>query len=165
MKLDLRLEALTKEAFTPFGDVVEIADVRHFSINQGSVERYHDLANLDVLEEGGRPLVSIVCCNDLASLPYTLPLMERHPLASQSFIPMDETPMVVAVAEPGDDLRPQNIRAFISNGQQGVNYARGVWHMPMIFLKETQRMLVIDRGGNGHNLDEHTFDDWEIVLA
>ena len=55
MKLDLRLEPLTKEAFTPFGDVVEIADVRHFSINQGSVERYHDLANLDVLEEGGAP--------------------------------------------------------------------------------------------------------------
>lgn len=164
-QLTIKLESLTSEAFAPFGDVVEIEGAKHFSINRGTVERYHDLANVDTSAQDGRTLVSIVCCNEPATLPYTLPFVERHLLGSQSFIPMDNTPIVVAVAEAGEPPASGNLRAFISNGQQGINYHKGVWHMPMLFLNADQRMIVVDRGGPGDNCDEHHFPGEKIVLS
>ncbi|MEZ5535119.1 MAG: ureidoglycolate lyase [Thiolinea sp.] len=164
-RLTIELKPLSREAFAPFGDVVEIEGAQHFPINRGTVERYNDLAGVDTQLEGGRTLVSIVCCNELATLPYTLPFMERHLLGSQSFIPMDNTPIVVAVAKAGEAPTPDKIHAFISNGWQGINYHRGVWHMPMLFLDAEQRMIVVDRGGPGDNCEEHHFPDWEILLA
>lgn len=163
--LTIELEPLTAEAFAPYGDVVETTGAKHFSINLGTVERYHDLAKVDTDEQNGRTLVSIVCCNDLSDLPYQLPFIERHPLGSQSFIPMDDTPIVVAVAEAGDAPAAEHLRAFISNGKQGVNYHRGVWHMPMLFLNKDQRMIVVDRGGEGDNCEEHHYPDYEITLS
>jgi ureidoglycolate lyase len=164
-QLKIGLQPLTSAAFAPFGDVIETEHATHFPINRGTVERYHDLAQVDTGMQDGRTLVSIVCCNELATLPYTLPFVERHPLGSQAFIPMDNTPIVVAVAEAGDPPAADKIRAFISNGQQGVNYHRGVWHMPMLFLNAGQRMMVVDRGGPGDNCEEHHFADCEIVLV
>ncbi|CAA6800026.1 MAG: Ureidoglycolate hydrolase (EC [uncultured Thiotrichaceae bacterium] len=164
-QLNIILEPLTREAFAPFGDVVEIEGAKHFAINRGTVERYNDVATVDTSEQDGRTLISIVCCNELATLPYTLPFVERHPLGSQSFIPMDNTPIVVAVAKAGEPPGSDHIRAFISNGQQGINYHKGVWHMPMLFLNADQRMIVIDRGGPGDNCEEHHFPEEEIVLS
>lgn len=164
-QLHIKVEPLTKDAFKPYGDVVEIEGANHFPINQGTVERHNDLASVDIGGEEGHTLVSIVTCNELSSLPYTLPLIERHPLGSQSFIPMDNTPIVVAVAEPSDSPQPQQIRAFISNGYQGVNYHRNVWHMPMLFLDKDQRMVVVDRGGKGNNCDEIPFPEYEIIIS
>lgn len=165
-KIILELEPLTAEAFAPYGDVIEVDEAnQHFPINMGTVERFHDLATVDTSNEGGRTLLSVVTCNTLSSLPYTLPLVERHPLGSQCFTPLDDTPMVVAVTEKGDSPQADTIRAFISNGRQGVNYHAGVWHMPLIFLNADQRMLVVDRGGEGHNCDEWPFPDYEIVIS
>ncbi len=48
----LQLERLTRAAFAPFGDVIELDGARHFPINGGTTERYHDLAQVDV--DGGR---------------------------------------------------------------------------------------------------------------
>ena len=33
---------LTREAFAPFGDVIETEGAHHYPINQGTTERYHD---------------------------------------------------------------------------------------------------------------------------
>lgn len=164
-QLTIKLEPLTAEAFKAFGDVVEIEGAEHFPINQGTVERHNDLATVDIGGEEGRTLVSIVTCNEQSSLPYTLPLIERHPLGSQSFIPMSNVPIVVAVAEPSESPQPEQIRAFISNGFQGVNYHRNVWHMPMLFLDKDQRMIVVDRGGKGNNCDELPFPDYQITIT
>ncbi len=38
---------------------------------------------------------------------------------------------IVVVAEPGDDIPVDTLRAFITNGKQGVNYHRDVWHHPI----------------------------------
>ncbi len=165
-RITLEIEPLTKAAFAPFGDVIEIDGAAHFGINRNTVERHHDLAAVDVgVETGGKTLISMVTCNELADLPYELPYVERHPLATQAFIPMDFTPMVVAVAPDVAAPTPSQIRAFISNGKQGINYHRNIWHMPMIFLDASQRMLVVDRGGPGNNLEEYFFDNTVIELV
>ena len=46
------------------------------------------------------------------------------------------------------------ISAFVTSGWQGVNYAKGVWHHPLIALGDVSDFIVVDRGGDGLNLNE-----------
>ncbi|MBV8626290.1 MAG: ureidoglycolate lyase, partial [Paraburkholderia sp.] len=85
----LQMERLTREAFAPFGDVIELAGARHFPINGGTTERFHDLATIDTAVDGGRPLVNVFR-GQPHSLPLTISMMERHPLGSQAFLPLAE---------------------------------------------------------------------------
>ncbi|NQU57295.1 MAG: ureidoglycolate lyase [Rhodospirillales bacterium] len=65
------------------------------------------------------------------------------------------------VALPGDTLDPATMRAFISDGTQGVNYHRRVWHHPLVALAEEADFLVIDRGAEGVDCVEHHFAEDE----
>lgn len=156
--IELKPQPLTREAFSPFGDVIETEEAEHFPINQGTTERYHNLAHVDVLEEGGAPLISIFR-GQPRPCPIALQLMERHPLASQAFIPMQGYYYLVVVAKPGETVTPDDLVAFRARGDQGVNYHRGVWHHPLLVLKPDSDFLVVDRGGEGHNLDEIWFPE------
>src|SRR5688572_12018234 len=110
---------LTRDSFRPYGDVVEVGDSRHYTINQGFAERYTDMATLDLLEHGGAPTVGIVRAKP-RPLPLQVKLMERHPKSSQLFIPLVARPFLVLVAPPGD--RPENIIGFKAMAGQGINY-------------------------------------------
>ena len=151
--LTLTARPLTREAFAPFGDVIETRDAHHYPINNGTTERYHDLATVDVLQDSGRPLINIFRAQP-QSEPVNLWVMERHPLASQAFIPMTDQPFLVVVSDPAFDPTPDRLQAFITDGSQGVNYHRGVWHHPVLALKAQCDFVVVDRGGSGHNCDE-----------
>lgn len=153
----LTIEPLTPDAFRPFGDVIAASDSgRHFSINDGYAERYHDLAHIDVASNGGRAIISIFKALP-RSLPMQLALLERHPLGSQAFMPLSGLPylVVVAQASPVPDL--SHIRCFRAAPGQGVNYARGTWHHPLIALQAPCDFLVVDRGvaPGDANCDEH----------
>ena len=89
--LPLTVQPLTREAFAPFGEVIAASDaVKRFSINAGNTERYHDLAHIEPGADG-RVIVSIFR-GQPRSLPFTVQMMERHPLASQAFVPMSGRP-------------------------------------------------------------------------
>ena len=148
----LAIEPLTREAFAPFGDVIELEGAKQIPINLGTTIRYHDLANVDVTNEGGRTLVNLFRGQPRA-LPFEITMMERHPLGSQAFIPLNDKPYLVVVA-PAGELDESKIRAFVTSGWQGVNYAKGVWHHPLLALGEVSDFIVVDRGGDGHNLNE-----------
>jgi ureidoglycolate lyase len=160
----LRIEPLTREAFAPFGDVIETAGRDHYTINAGHAERYNDLADLDLTEAGGRPLVNIFRAKPWPS-PVRIREMERHPLSSQAFVPLTRTPFLVVVAPATDGLRPEQLRAFVTNGAQGVNYRRGVWHHALLALEADCDVLVIDRGGPQPNCDEVSLAPFEVVLG
>ncbi len=148
--LKLRVEPLTRAAFSPFGDVIEPeAAQRVFAINQGTTQRFHDLALIDTQTEGGRPIVSL-CRAQPRDLPLVINMLECHPLGSQAFIPLGDAPFLVVVA-----LTPQSPpRAFLASAGQGVNYRRGAWHHPLLALNAVSDFLIIDRGGGGNNCDE-----------
>jgi ureidoglycolate lyase len=148
----LAIEPLTREAFAPFGDVIELEGAKQIPINLGTTIRYHDLANVDITDEGGRTLVNLFRGQPRA-LPFEITMMERHPLGSQAFIPLNDKPYLVVVA-PAGELDESKIRAFVTSGWQGVNYAKGVWHHPLLALGEVSDFIVVDRGGDGHNLNE-----------
>lgn len=80
-------------------------------------------------------------------------MMERHPLGSQAFLPLDDRTYLVVVA-PAGELDESKIRAFVTKGWQGVNYAKGVWHHPLLALDKVSDFIVVDRGGEGRNLNE-----------
>ena len=148
----LAIEPLTREAFAPFGDVIELEGAKQIPINLGTTIRYHDLAKIDVADESGRPLVNVFR-GPPRTLPFEVTMMERHPLGSQAFVPLNDRPYLVVVA-PAGDLDPAAIRAFVTSGWQGVNYAKGVWHHPLLALGEVSDFIVVDRGGDGLNLNE-----------
>lgn len=151
--IELTIEPLTREAFAPFGDVIEASEaVQHFSINGGNTERYHDLARLDAGPDG-RLIVSIFR-GQPRTLPFTLSMMERHPLGSQAFVPLSGRAYLVVVAPPGAAPSAGNLRCFRASGQQGVNYAAGTWHHPLLALDAVSDFLVMDRSGSGPNCDE-----------
>jgi ureidoglycolate lyase len=158
----LRMEPLTREAFAPFGDVIETAGARHFPINGGTTERYHDLAAIDVGAAGGRPIANIFRAQPRA-WPLAIAMMERHPLGSQAFVPLSGAGYAVVVA-PAGEFDPAGLRAFWAGAGQGVNYARGVWHHPLLAFGGVCDFLVIDRGGNGEpNCDEITLaEPWRL---
>ena len=148
----LAIEPLTREAFAPFGDVIELEGAKQIPINLGTTIRYHDLAKVDVTDEGGRTLVNLFR-GQARVLPFEITMMERHPLGSQAFIPLNDKPYLVVVA-PAGELDESKIRAFVTSGWQGVNYAKGVWHHPLLALGDVSDFIVVDRGGDGHNLNE-----------
>jgi ureidoglycolate lyase len=154
--IKLAPQKLTKAAFAPFGDVIELEGAKHYGINQGFAERYHDLATVDTGAEGGEPIISFFI-GEPRPLPIEIKLMERHPLSSQAFYPLQDRPWLVVVAE--DPLSPQSLRAFLASGQQGVNYARNAWHHPLLVLDPASHFLIVDRKGKGKNLEEVWFED------
>ena len=159
----LRPEPLTAAAFAPFGDVIELAGARQMPINAGTTIRFHDLAQVDVLSEGGRTLVNLFRAQPRDE-PVRLSLMERHPLGSQAFLPLADAPYYVVVAED-DNGRPGALRAFVSSGWQGVNYAKNVWHHPLLALGAVRDFVVVDRGGAGVNLQEHPLEEAVCIAA
>jgi len=144
---------LTRETFVSYGDVIEVNDKsNHFGINDGFSERYHDLAKIDVNANNGKTLVSIFRSTPV-SLPVIIKKMERHPLSSQSFIPIGEQPYLVIVA-PAKEFDEAAIEVFVASPRQGVNYHAGTWHHYSLALNDVSDFLVIDRGGDGNNCDE-----------
>ena len=157
----LHPQPLTARAFAPFGDVIE-ARGDPLSINYGASLRFHDLANVDTGGEGGRPIVSIFRSTPPA-YPFTLKVMENHPVASQAFMPLSGRPYLVVVA-PAGKFDPDALQAFVAGPHQGVNYRKGVWHHYSLALGAESDFLVIDREGPGDNLEEIELDG-SIVIS
>jgi len=144
-------EPLTAETFVPFGTVIETAGAESFSINDATTTRFHALAEADPGPEG-EAILSIFRATRWPQ-PVEVKMLERHPLGTQAFFPLSPEDWLVVVAageRPGAD----DLRLFRARGDQGVQYARGVWHHPLLVLTEQQDFLVVDRQGPGENLEE-----------
>ncbi|AUX77198.1 MULTISPECIES: ureidoglycolate lyase [Sinorhizobium] len=153
----LSIEPLTKEAFAPFGSVIEADPASARLINGGNTERFHALAEADVIGEGARVIISIFR-GQPRSFPYSITMMERHPFGSQSFSPLQDRPWL-AVAAEDEGGRPGRPRVFLAGGRQGVNYGRNVWHHPLMTVDTVSDFLVVDRGGPGNNLEEFFYEE------
>jgi ureidoglycolate lyase len=164
MTIPLQAELLTQERFAPYGDVIETSRENSDAMNEARFERFDDLCKIDLINDG-KVAVSIARCRMPTSLPIRLDMVERHPLGSQAFVPLTRCKMLVVVAPPEESVDASALRAFVTNGRQGINYHRGTWHMPLIAFEAGQEYLIIDRGGIEPNCDMHTLDDPVFVEA
>ena len=159
--LSLAPQPLTAQAFAAFGDVIEARSDTVININQGTSQRFHDLARVDVASGEGHPLVNIFRASPYPE-PLTLSMMEKHPLGSQLFMPLQDHAYLVAVAQASDQVSAGDITVFSASGNQGVNFRPGIWHHPLLVLAQ-QDFLVVDRGGKGDNLFEQALDQSVLI--
>lgn len=158
------LQPLTHDAFAPYGDVLEATGEPDRIINAGLCGRFHDLASLDFTGTNAHAGISLFRSR-ARTLPYTLDMMERHPLGSQAFLPMSPDPFMVIVA-PDDGDKPGTPVAFLTNPGQGVNYHRNTWHGVLTPLVDNAMFAVVDRIGDGENLEEFVFGEpWFVRQA
>ncbi|WP_293861570.1 ureidoglycolate lyase [uncultured Alsobacter sp.] len=100
-----------------------------------------DLTDVMALDDSGivpRVHVNLV---QPVTLPHSIQKLERHPRASQAFMPLDVARYMVLVAGTRDDGHPDldDLHAVLMPGNVGVCYAPGTWHMGA---------TVLDRPGN-----------------
>lgn len=146
----IKVEPLTPQAFAPFGTVIEADPSTAVEINSGYTTRFHALAEAAVGD--GQAVISI-----FRGRPRELSvaMLERHPLGSQAFVPLGGQPWLAVVAQSPD---LSSCRAFHCQGNQGLQYDINVWHHPLLVLGDAQDFLIVDRTGDGNNLEEVFFD-------
>ncbi len=162
MTRSIRARPLTRDAFAQFGDVIDKAagDPRT-PINGGRARRLAALGHAVATGPGARVVISLVE-SDPTTCPSRLTMMERHPLGSQAFVPLSAAPFLVVVS-PDLNGEPGTPHAFVTAPHQGVNYHPNIWHGVLTPLDRSQDFLVIDRAGEGANLEEHHFPTpWTI---
>ena len=146
-------ENLTSEAFARFGQVIEASTERpSIQINSGTCSKYSNLALPDCTMAGGRTAMHIYRARPL-ELPIVVKSFERHVCGSQAFMPLNGRPYLVVVAAIGEfDLK--TVRVFRAEGNQGVQYNRGIWHHFCLALEAESEFLVIDRLSSSPDCDE-----------
>jgi len=150
MQKMIRAVPITAEAFAPYGELLAPRPQPTRMINRGRCERHHALA---VVERGGGEAILSVFRSEGVTLPYVCDLLERHPLGSQAFMPLGGEPWMSVVA-PDEDGQPGAPLAFIVPAGVGVNLRAGVWHGVLTPLGGSADFLVVDREGEGVNLEE-----------
>jgi len=163
-ELILKPVPLSPERFAPFGEVIETASVgpgpmNPGPMNDGRFDRFDDITRVvcapDAVAHVG---ISIVRSRTASRFPHRFDTIERHPLGSQAFIPLERFAFVVVVAAPAEIVGPEDLRAFVTNGRQGVNYRCGTWHMPLVAAREGQEFLVVDRRPGSRNCEERVLE-------
>ena len=162
MKIIINPKPITKENFAKYGDVITTKDIKPLEINDGYAKRFDGIANLDTSIDGGETTICIFSALK-RSFPMKIDMMEKHPLGSQAFIPMQETTFLVLVAPKGGKPNIDEIESFIVPPHIGVNYNPGTWHFPLISTKD-MNFLVVDRKGSGDNLVLEDLNKEEIFL-
>ncbi len=152
--MDITPSPLTVESFNKFGDVIEVGSADGISINDGTSQRFDDLARVDVGADGDA-VISIFRANPYRS-PIEIAMLERHPKGTQAFFPLSNSPWLVVVAS-GDEPTSNDVRVFLARGDQGIQYAKNTWHHPLLVTAESQDFLVVDRKGEDDNLEVISF--------
>lgn len=153
---------LTREAFAPFGEVIDKAAAAVL-INGGKARRFDNGIFAQATGVDARVAIGLV-----EAAPYLFPLelrmVERHPLGSQAFVPVEPARFLIVVC-PDENGTPGAPLAFVSGFGQGVNYFPGTWHAVLSPIEEVQTFVVVDRKGDGSNTEEFHFPEpWEIHL-
>ena len=162
MKIIIKPKKITRKNFQKFGDLISIKKKKSININDGYAKRFDNLCRINTSSKKGKTIMSIFSAKK-RKFPMNIKMMEKHPLGSQAFVPMNETTFLVFVAPKGKRPNTKKIKSFIVPKQTGINYKPGIWHFPLISSKN-MNFLVIDRKGIGNNLVIHNFKNEKISL-
>ena len=165
--IKIKIEEITKENFLPFGHLIQKNNcVKEFTINQGTTKRFHQISNLELNLEKGEPSISIFAGTPRPK-PILIKIMEKHPLATQTFLPIQDFNWLTVVALEDTSLPDlSSLRCFCVIGSTGLTYNKNTWHHPLLVLKK-QDFWVVDRINDleekNKNLSEYNFHSDEHV--
>lgn len=132
---EVKVEPLSAPAFAPFGRVISAGLQPGASANQGTAVRFDYCAEL--LTTRPEAKANLAVFRSVAkALPHQVVLLERHPCSTQVFLPMIVSRYLVCVAPTAADGGPDlaGLKAFTCLPGQGVAYAPGTWHHPVVAL-------------------------------
>ena len=161
----ISVEQLDTDIFSRFGNIIQKKNALELrSINQGTTTRHHNISKLSLESKNGNSGISVFSGSP-RSFPLEIKIMEKHPIASQSFLPIQDYDWLVVVSEEKNDLPDlSTLRCFHVNGNTGITYNKNVWHHPLLVKKE-QDFWVIDRINDQEdasiNLKEYNFTNNE----
>lgn len=144
----LKAEQLTPEALTPWGQVL--------TSNGDPAQRDAYAASTANLRDHAKLNITFM---RVAERTPVIAAMERHPHSMQLFVPMNGARYLVAVCPSRADGGPDtdNIRAFVADGGQAVNYDAGSWHGPLCVLDQPGDFVMIRHDDEGP-------EDTELVM-
>lgn len=122
--------------YAPYGGVV-MASPRGEPgtiANNGTARRFDRLAELVSLRPHATPNLSLFRATPNPERPVPIRMLEKHPMSTQLFVPMNATRYLVVVARGGERPDVGTLSAFVARGKQAITYAPGVWHHPIIAL-------------------------------
>ncbi|MEM7565116.1 MAG: ureidoglycolate lyase, partial [Pseudomonadota bacterium] len=79
----------------------------------------------------------------------------------QAFLPLDANPFIVVVAPVAETPDLNQLRGFVTNGRQGINYHLGTWHHVLLTPCAETRFICVDRAGPGNNCIDFYIDECE----
>jgi ureidoglycolate lyase len=128
-------QPLTKEAFAPYGDVIDVP-------SEPGRTYYEDA--LGNLRPNALPSLSMTLRPNTPAGPIKAEMLERHEFSSQTFVPVDVARWLVVVAPHAQQGGPDTkaVRAFIATGKQGVTYKPNTWHHGLTVLDKPGRFAV-----------------------
>ncbi len=148
---------LTAEAYAPYGHVLAAGIGSARVANQGTAQRFDRVLPLLDHRPGVAALnVSVFRSQPRAERPFEVALLEKHPLSTQLFVPMGARRYLVIVALGGERPDLATLAAFVATGRQGVSYAPGVWHHPLVALdEETDFACFVHEADDAGDCTEH----------
>ena len=164
--IKLKIEEINENEFLPFGHLIQKKNSKdEYIINQGTTKRFHEISELDLYLEKGRPFISIFEGSPRPK-PIIIKILEKHPLGSQTFLPVQNYKWLTVVASEINGLPDlESLRCFSLNGNTGITYKKNIWHHPLLVFKK-QDFWVVDRVNNDEdkfkNLIEYNFKDDEL---
>jgi ureidoglycolate lyase len=165
---NISIEQLDINIFSKFGDIIQKKNALELrSINQGTTTRYHNISKLSLESKNGNSSISIFSGSP-RDLPIEIKIMEKHPIASQSFLPIQDYDWLIVVCEEKNELPDlSTLRCFQVDGDTGITYNKNIWHHPLL-VKKKQDFWVIDRineqENSSINLQEYHFNNNEIRI-
>ena len=136
-------QLITREAFAPFGWLIDAPDGLGTAINGGSSQRIDALTELSLDVESGQPCLAIfkAKARDPAG-PWTE--LERHCLGTQTFVPLNGVRYLVLVALGDAKPDASTLQAFTVSGQQAITLRAGIWHHGLLALSDGD-FVVLER--------------------
>ena len=105
----LSIEKLDSKIFARFGRVIQKNNASELrSINQGTTTRYHNISELSLESKNGHSGISVFSGTP-RSFPIEIKIMEKHPIASQSFLPIQNYDWLIVVSEEKNELPDKDV--------------------------------------------------------
>ena len=139
----LTAQAISREAFAPFGWLIDAPDSVGTAINGGSSQRIDALTELAFDAQGGKPCLAIFKAKARSPAGPWVEL-ERHRLGTQTFIPLNGVRYVVLVALGNTKPDASTLKAFTVSGHQGITLRAGTWHHGLLALSDGD-FVVLER--------------------
>ncbi len=160
----IECNSVTAKNFLRFGLVIDPDNCAPELINDGTTERFPELASFDSEYEVGAPLIGIYIAK-ARRFPLEITKLERHQQASQVFIPMGMHRFIIIVTTGRDNPEWENVSAFITSPGQGISLHKGTWHHGLIALNDADRFAVIEGRNFREDTQEHNAPERLVLNA